>query len=163
MEILFLIIAVILTLIGLIGSVVPALPGASLNFLAILILYFIESGFVSNWILAIFGILTLFTMAFDYIFPILGAKKFGVSKYGIWGLILGMVFGFITFSIIGLIIGAIIGAIFGELVGGKSSGKALNSGFAAFWGVILSMTAKFLVSLAMAIYFFIKFFDYILN
>lgn len=161
MEISFLIIAVALTLVGIIGSVLPALPGASLNFLAIAILYFLKDGLVGEWALAIFGVLTVSTMVFDYIFPVLGAKKFGTSKYGIWGLVIGMVFGFFTLSFIGLILGAVFGAIIGELLGGKNHQNAIGSGFATLWGVVMSTIVKFLISLSMTIYFFIKLAEFI--
>lgn len=156
MEIFFIIVAIILSFIGLIGSVLPALPGAPFNFLAILILYFIKPDSVGLYTLIVLGVLTLVAISVDYILPVIKAKKFGASKYGILGLIIGMVFGFITLSFPGMIIGAVFGAIFGELFSGKKPESALVSGLAAIWGVALATVVKFSISLAMTIYFFVK-------
>lgn len=155
-EIIFLIFAIVFSLLGLVGSVLPVLPGAGLNFIAIVILYFLKPGLISVSALVFFGILTLLAVFSDYILPAAGAKKFGASKYGILGLIVGMVLGFMMFSFIGMMVGAAAGAIFGELIGGKSSEKAMRSGFAAIWGLAISAMIKFSISLIMAIYFFIK-------
>lgn len=161
-EIIFLIIAVIFALLGLAGSVLPVLPGASLNFLAIVILYFLKPGLINIPALILFGILTAIAVFSDYILPAAGAKKFGASKSGILGLVIGMVLGFLMFSFIGMMIGAVAGAIFGELSGGKSSEKAMRSGFAVIWGMALSAILKFSISLIMMIYFFVKLASFIL-
>lgn len=158
-EIIFLIVAVIFALLGLAGSVLPVLPGAGLNFIAIVILYFLKPGLVSVSALVFFGILTLIAVFSDYILPAAGAKKFGASRQGILGLIVGMVLGFMMFSFIGMMAGAILGVIFGELIGGKGSEKAMRSGFAAIWGLAISAILKFSISLIMAIYFFVKLAD----
>lgn len=155
-EIIFLIFAGVCSLLGLVGSVLPVLPGASLNFLAIVILYFSNPGLISVSALIFFGILTLITVFSDYILPVAGAKKLGASRQGILGLIVGMVLGFMMFSFVGMMVGAVAGVIFGELSGGKSSEKAMQSGFAAIWGLAISAMIKFSISLIMAIYFFAK-------
>lgn len=156
MEILFLIIVVIIALIGLAGSIVPALPGAPLNFIAIIILYFLKNGLISNGTLIFFGILTIVAVSADYILPAIKAKKFGATRYGILGLFVGMVFGFVALAFAGMIIGAAVGAILGELIGGKKPENALGSGLAAIWGIALAMAVKFTISLVMTIYLFVK-------
>lgn len=155
-EIIFLIFAIVCSLLGLAGSVLPILPGMSFNFLAIVILYFLKSGLISVSALVFFGILTIMAVFSDYVFPVAGAKKIGYSRYGIWGLVAGMILGFMTFSFIGMMAGAIVGVVLGELSGGKSSEKAMHSGFAVIWGMTLSLIFKFLLSLIMTIYFFVK-------
>ena len=81
MEILFLIVAVCLSFVGLVGSVVPALPGAPLNFIAIVILYFLKPGLIGDGTLIFFGALTVVAVFADYILPAIKAKKFGATDY----------------------------------------------------------------------------------
>ena len=156
MEILLLIVAICLSFIGLIGSVVPALPGAPLNFVAIVILYFLKDGLISEGIMVFFGILTVVAVLVDYVLPAIKAKKFGASRHGILGFFVGMILGFIVLSFVGMMIGAVIGAIFGELMSGKRPESALGSGLAAIWGIVLAMAVKFAIASVMAIYFFVK-------
>lgn len=156
MEILLLIVAICLSLVGLIGSVVPALPGAPLNFVAIAILYFLKDGLISDGTMILFGALTIGAVLVDYVLPAIKAKKFGASRHGILGLFVGMILGFMVLSFVGMMIGAVIGAIFGELMSGKRPESALGSGLAAIWGIVLAMAIKFAIASVMAIYFFVK-------
>lgn len=155
-EIILLIFAIVCSLLGLIGSVLPVLPGVSLSFLAIIILYSLRPGLLSVSALIFFGILTVIAVLSDYVLPATSAKKFGSSKYGILGLFAGMILGFMIFSFVGMMAGAVLGVILGELSGGKSSEIAVRSGFATMRGMLLVAMIKFLISLIMAIYFFVK-------
>ncbi|KKP97406.1 MAG: hypothetical protein US71_C0023G0002 [Parcubacteria group bacterium GW2011_GWD2_38_12] len=156
MEILFLIVAVCLSFVGLVGSVVPALPGAPLNFIAIVILYFLKPGLIGDGTLIFFGALTVVAVFADYILPAIKAKKFGATRYGVLGFFIGMVFGFMALAFAGMMIGAVLGAILGELISGKRPESALGSGLAVIWGIALAMAIKFTIASVMAIYFFIK-------
>lgn len=156
MEIFFLIIAIIVTLVGLVGSVAPVLPGTPLNFLAIVILYFLKDGLIGTWVVVLFGVLTVVAMLVDYVLPVMKVRKFGASRHGILGLFIGMALGFLVLSFVGMVIGAFLGTIFGELMSGKKPENALNLGLAAIWGFALTTLVKFGISLIMAIYFFVK-------
>lgn len=155
-EIILWIVAVVFSLVGLAGSVIPALPGVTLNFLAIVILYFLKDDFVSIYTIAFFSLLTILAFAVDFVLPAIKARKFGASKYGLWGLVIGMVLGFFTLAFIGMIVGALVGAATGELMGGKKMREAARSSLAAFGGTIMAMIVKLGISLTMAIYFFFK-------
>lgn len=155
-SIIFWILAIGFSLIGLAGSVLPALPGATFNFLAIVALYFLKDDFVSIYTILFFAFLTFLAFAVDFVLPAIKAKKFGASKYGMAGLVIGMILGFLTLAFIGMIVGALVGAIAGELLDGKKMREAANSGFAALGGTILAMIVKFGISLTMTIYFFAK-------
>ena len=100
------------------------------------------------------GIITLTVTVFDYILPLLTAQKFGASKYGIWGSILGMIIGIIIFPPFGLLIGAFLGAVLGEFIFNIDTKKSLKAGFGVFIGTILSIFIKLGTSGAIAFYFF---------
>ena len=91
--------------------------------------------------------------ALDYLLPAVGAKKFGASKYGFWGAIIGMLLGIIFVPPLGIIIGAFLGAISGELIAGKEASKALKAGWGVFVGVMVGMLLKLILAGVMTFYF----------
>jgi uncharacterized protein YqgC (DUF456 family) len=149
---------IVLNVLGVLGNALPVIPGAPLNFLALIMLYFAKAGSVSFGALIIFGILTILAVVSDNVLPLLGAKVYGSSKYGIIGSLIGMLVGFVAFSFLGMIVGMMLGTIGGELWAGKKQGVAIKSGMASFVGMIASIIFKVLVSGAMAIYFVVKLF-----
>src|SRR6202022_1312800 len=105
---------------GLIGSVLPAVPGATI-ILAAAVIHRIMLGSEKSigWRgLVILFLLTLVTYALDFLSGYFGAKYFGATKWGMFGAIIGAIVG-IFFGIIGLFIGPVIGAIAGEFIAGK--------------------------------------------
>lgn len=148
-----LIIIILVMIIGAIGTILPAIPGAPL-ILAAAIIYGFYEGFhkVTLFSLIILGIITLITILIDYLSGIVGAKKYGASKYGIGGAILGGIAG-IPFGIIGLFIGPIVGAVIGELISGKELTQSFKIGLGSFLGLIGGSLIKFAFSIAMIIYF----------
>jgi uncharacterized protein YqgC (DUF456 family) len=91
----------------------------------------------------------------DYVLPIAGAKKYGASKYGLWGSIAGVILGLFVFPPWGMIFGAFVGACVGELVAGKDSRSALRAGWGVFMGNIASAAVK-LTYCAVVLFFFVK-------
>jgi uncharacterized protein len=144
MEVALIILCVILTLAGLAGCVLPAIPGPPLNFIALLLLQWIWHGY--NIItLVLLGIVTVVVLVLDYMIPVWGAKIFGATKYGIWGSIIGMLAG-IFLTPIGMIGGLLIGAIVGDMLAGKRPLEALKSGAGTFLGTVAGMLVKLIVS-----------------
>lgn len=90
-------------------------------------------------------LITAIITAADYLIPIVGAKKFGGSKSGIYGSIIGLIVGMVFFPPIGIIVGPMIGAILGELVIGKKRNEALKSGVGTFVGFILGTLLKVII------------------
>ncbi|HPK86865.1 MAG TPA: DUF456 domain-containing protein, partial [Atribacterota bacterium] len=79
-------IGILLNIVGIIGIVIPAMPGIVLNYIALILLYISKGkNVVSLETIIIFGLLTLMVAMLDYILPLLGAKKFGASRMGIAG------------------------------------------------------------------------------
>ena len=132
--IVLIILGLLFALMGLIGCILPVIPGPSLSFFSLIILSYAKNWepFSVTFLIVIAG-LTILATVVDYVIPAIGAKKYGASKLGIWGSIIGMIFGLFIFPPWGMLIGAIIGALAGELAGGKKGKKALQ----ASWGVFV--------------------------
>lgn len=154
MDVLLIIIGIILTITGIVGCIIPAVPGPPLNYLSIILIELIVPEAFSSNFLIIFAVLTIFVSVLDYVLPVWGAKLFGVSKYGIWGSFLGMIIGIIFFPPVGMILGLIIGAVTGEMLAGKDDSEILKAGFASFILSISMIILKFSLSAIMAFYFF---------
>jgi len=145
----------ILIILGLIGCIVPALPGPPLSFIALLILA-IAHGFtppLTSKLILIMLMAMIVVTALDYVIPATGAKKYGSSKWGIWGAILGMIIGIIYFPPLGMIVGAFLGAVAVEMLVGKSSKEALKAGWGVFIGTLFGTILKLIASGVMTYYF----------
>lgn len=151
-----LIIGIVLMVLGIIGSIIPWLPGPILSFLGLIMLYFGKPDSISVFSLIIFGSLVAVLIVFNYIAPILGAKFSGASKKGLIGAILGCLIGFILLSVIGVFIGAFLGAVIGEAIGGKKNLKALKAGIGTLAGSFFMIIIQIIFSIFLAIYFLIN-------
>ena len=149
------VLGIIFILIGIIGCVIPGVAGPPFSFLALICLSIVKKWEpFSSKFLIILGILTVIVQALDYMLPAVGAKKFGASKYGFWGAVIGMLFGIIFFPPFGIIVGAFLGAISGELIAGKETSNALKAGWGVFVGVMIGMLLKLILAGVMTFYFF---------
>ncbi|MBR5189210.1 MAG: DUF456 domain-containing protein, partial [Paludibacteraceae bacterium] len=95
MDVLLFIVSALLMLVGIIGSVVPALPGPPLSYVGLLLLQLTDKVQFSTSFLVVWGIVVLAVTILDYLLPIWTTKKVGGSKAGINGSIIGMVVGII--------------------------------------------------------------------
>ncbi|MFY0651822.1 MAG: DUF456 domain-containing protein [Cyclobacteriaceae bacterium] len=139
---------------GVIGCLLPILPGPPLGFAALLVLQLKEAAPFSLNFLIIWAVITVVVFAMDYVIPPLTTKKFGGSKKGMIGSTIGLVLGLIFFPPFGLILGAFAGAFIGELIEGKDNRNALRSAFGAFVGFITGTLLKLVVVVTMGYYFF---------
>ncbi len=142
---------------GLIGSIVPVLPGPPLSWIGLLLLYLTDA-IPNDWIfLTITLIIALVVFALDYIIPAIGTKKFGGSKAGMIGTSIGLIIGILSPIPGGIIIGPFVGALIGELTNKADTQTALKAAFGSFLGFITGTLLKFIVAI---IYFglFIKIF-----
>ena len=154
MDVVLIIIGIILLLVGFVGSIIPGIPGPPIAYLGMLIQVFkTENPFTAKF-LVIWALIMIAVSVLDYIVPVIGTKKFGGSKRGIWGSIIGLFVGIFFFPPIGLIIGPFLGAFIGELTGGKETQSALKAGFGSFIGFITGVVLKLVVTGLMAYYFF---------
>lgn len=152
---LLIIIGLVISLIGLIGCIIPALPGPPLSFLSLVILEFAIDGAFTIEFFYLWGGITIAVVLLDYILPILGAKVYKASSYGIWGSIFGMIVGIIFFPPFGMILGLFAGAVLGEVIAGKKELEALKVGGATFLASMIMIFIKLAVSGVM-LYYFVK-------
>ncbi|RJP60819.1 MAG: DUF456 domain-containing protein [Ignavibacteriales bacterium] len=152
-EIVIIFVGTILSIAGLIGCILPVVPGPPLNYLAILLIHFTDLANFSTRFLIVYFLLNIAVIVFDFILPVYGAKHYGASRKGIWGSVIGLIIGLFFFPPFGIIIGTLIGAIVGELIAGKSESQALKAGFATFIASLIMVVAKFVLSGIMTFYF----------
>jgi uncharacterized protein YqgC (DUF456 family) len=148
MESLWIIITVLIMLVGLVGTFIPFLPGIPLIY-GCYIFYGLGTGWKAYGAGAIIAwtIVTAATMLLDFYAGSLGAKRYGASKAGMWGSILGGIIGTVAVGFPGLIIGPFVGAVAGELMAGRSHPEALRSG----WGTIIGFLGGSLLKIAVGV------------
>ncbi|MDD5289823.1 MAG: DUF456 domain-containing protein [Patescibacteria group bacterium] len=146
-------------ILGIIGSVMPAMPGPILGFLGIIFLHYGKPDSVSISSLIVFGSIVVFLLLIDYFVPIFGAKFSGASKRGLFGAFLGSLIGLVYFPPLGIFVGAFLGAVAGELIGGKKGPQALKAGVGTLVGSASMIILQTIFSLFLAVYFFIKLFS----
>ncbi len=156
MDILLAIIGGVLILAGIAGSIVPVLPGPPLGFAGLLFLHFTAYAEFSTTFLIVFGIIAMGITVIDYFVPAWGTKKFGGTKYGRNGAMVGIFVGLFVFPPFGIILGPFAGAFVGELIhDSKNTSKALKSGFGSFVGFLLGTGLKLIISIIFT-YYYIK-------
>ena len=148
-----LVLAILLMIIGLVGCVVPVLPGPPISFAGLLVLHFTRfADFTVNFLL-LMGVIALIVTLLDYMVPIWGTKKLGGSKAGIWGATIGMIIGIFFFPPIGIILGPLIGAIVAELLRDEKFNKSFRAGMGSLLGFMLGVGLKLIASFVMTFYF----------
>jgi uncharacterized protein YqgC (DUF456 family) len=141
--------AVVLAVLGLAGLVLPAIPGAPMLFAGLVLAAWAEGfAYVGVGTLAILGALAVLTYAVDFLAGAFGAKRFGASKRGMLGALLGAVVG-IFFGLPGVLLGPFVGAVLGELSTRRSLGEAGRAGFGATLGLVLGAAAKLALAFSM--------------
>lgn len=165
MDIFLLVFSFVLLLIGLIGCVLPILPGPPISFAAMLMLHFSSYGEFSNKNLWFFGIVAIVVTILDYIIPVWGTKKFGGSKRGQWGATIGLFIGvfFAPFGMVSMILGPFIGAYVGEISGGRDSKSAFKSALGSFLGFLMGTGLKLAVSGIITYLFVLEVWSYFFN
>ena len=138
----FLIVAILLVGLGILGTVLPALPGAPLVFLGLLLAAWAEGFRKVGWFpLSILAILTLLTFVVDFFAASLGAKRVGASWLALAGAALGTIAG-LFFSLPGVILGPFVGAVLGEYAARRSWSQARRVGFGTWLGMLIAIAGK---------------------
>lgn len=154
MDLLLISIAVILLLLGIIGCLVPMLPGPPLSFAALL--QFTSRSPFTEEFLVMWGLITVAVTVLDYWVPIYGTKKLGGTKWGVWGAAIGLIIGLFVFPPFGIFTGPLIGALLGELIAGQDFSKALRSALGSFVGFVAGTIMKLVVSVILSYHFIIN-------
>ena len=153
MDVFLAILGTICIIIGVLGSLLPILPGPPISYAGVLLLHFTRYAQYSTRFLVLFAILTAVVAVLDYVIPVWGTKKFGGSKYGTWGATIGVVVG-IFMGPVGMVVGPFIGAVVGEMIYGKKSNEAFRAGLGSFIGFITGTLMKIVLSVILAFHFF---------
>jgi len=154
MEIFLIILGCLFLLAGLIGCFVPVLPGPPLAYIALLLLQIGPVVPFSLKFMFIMATVVAGVTFIDYLIPALGAKKWGGSRYGIIGALIGVIMGFFIFPPFGFIVFPLLGALVGEILNGASTNNAFKAAFGTFVGLLLGTLLKFSITIIIAYYFF---------
>lgn len=141
MDIVLIIISFLLVLGGLLGCVLPVLPGPPLAYVGLLLAHATDKVEFSVVQLVSWLVLVIVLQVLDYVTPLLGSKCTGGSEYGNRGCIAGTILG-LFFMPWGIVAGPFIGAVLGELLGGKDLQHALKAGTGTFLGVVFGVLLK---------------------
>ena len=155
-EVAVLIIGLLLNGLGILGCIIPALPGPFISWLSLFLFFLLPDHELSTTTLVITGIIMAIVTALDYVVPMLGAKKFGSSREGVIGGMIGIVVGLFFFPPFGIILGPLVGTVIGDIISGGTFTKALNSGVGSLLGFIVGTSIKLIFSIAVLTVFTIK-------
>lgn len=141
------ILAIALIVIGLIGAVLPSLPGLPMIFGGIWLAAAVDGyRHLSMTWLIILGVLAAIGIAMDFVAASLGAKRVGASSQAIWGASIGTLVG-LFFGLPGLILGPFVGALLGELISSKSMLRSTHVGVSTWLGLLFGTLVKLVLSI----------------
>jgi uncharacterized protein len=153
MHVLWFIIAALLIAAGLVGAIVPVLPGVPLIFGGLWLLAGVDHyRHVSPWWLFGIACIGAVGLTLDLLAGALGATRVGASRRAVWGALLGTVIG-VFFGLPGLLLGPFFGAVAGELAAGNSVLRSAHVGMSAWAGLIFGTIVKLVSSVTMVALF----------
>ncbi len=155
-DIIITVIGSLLVIVGIVGSVLPVLPGQVFSWVALLLLRFTSEPSFTTRFLVIWALITAGVTFLDYVVPMWGTKKFGGTKAGVWGAGIGVIAGIFLFPPVGLIVGPFLGAVTGELINGAKGNDALKAGLGSFLGFVAGTLMKLVISVIMGYYFVVN-------
>ncbi len=161
LTILLIVLGALCLLTGIVGCVVPVLPGPPISYVGILLMHFTDEYDYSLTTLLVLLALVILVTVLDFIIPMLGSKYMGAGKWGTWGGFFGTIVGLFYVSVtwgLSLLIGPFIGAFIGEKLSGKGWHDALVAGFGSFLGFVIGTLLKVLLCLYMIYEFIAVFF-----
>lgn len=162
MDILFVVIGFFLMLLGILGSILPVIPGTPISWAGLIVLFLAPSLEFDWTFITITGIVAIFIYVMDYIIPAMGTKKFGGSRAGAWGTTIGLIVGIIAPIPLGILIGPFLGALIGELIFNETEGpKAFKAALGSFIGFLASTFMKFFAtSVYLCMFLYLVFWEY---
>ena len=148
-NILWWVLAALVVIAGLAGTIIPALPGVPLVFMGLLIIAWAGDFATIGWpTVGILAALTLAGWLVDLVAGALGARYLGASKRSFWGATIGAIVG-LFFGLPGIILGPFIGAVVGELSGGRTITQSGRAGLGAWIGMVVATAAKLAIAFLM--------------
>jgi uncharacterized protein YqgC (DUF456 family) len=162
MDYFLLALSIICMIAGVLGCFLPVLPGPPLNYAGLLLAHFSRFAEFDVSTLVILGCATIIVQILEYVVPAWGTRRFGGSKYGSWGSVIGLIIGTFFLSIgplglVGIIGGPFLGAYIGEMIAQKNKQNALRAAFGSFIGFLAGVAMKIALSIAMVVILVIQF------
>ena len=151
MDTLWIILGLLCILAGLAGSILPVLPGPPVAFVGLMLQLFREPDPFTTKFLWIWAGIVVLSVILDLVIPLWGTRRFGGSRYGVWGTSIGFLLAF-WMGPVGIIAGPFLGAFVGELVGGQSTRSSLRAATGSFIGFLLGSLMKIILCLLMGYY-----------
>lgn len=149
------IIAVILGLVGLVGCLLPVIPGPPLSWVGLLLVFLTHPEGMTTSLLIVWLVITVVVTILDYVAPSWITKKTGGSKAAARGTLVGLILGLIFFPPWGMIVGSFLGALIAEVVvNGSEVADSVKPAFGSFLGFLLSTGLKLTASGVMLFYIF---------
>ena len=139
----------VLILVGLAGTIIPALPGIPMIFAGGWLIAYLEYYQFFGWgTLIALGVLTVISLIIDWVSQTMGAQKAGATKLGLTGAFVGTIVG-IPFGLVGIFLFPVIGAFVGEMIGHRDMRKAGKVSWATWIGMIAGIAAKLAIAFIM--------------
>jgi uncharacterized protein YqgC (DUF456 family) len=155
MDIVWMLLGAVLLVVGLVGCILPFLPGPPLCFVALLVQQLRGSAPFSSEFLWIMAGVTALVVVLEFVIPVYGAKRYGGSKFGMWGCTIGLLVG-MWLGPLGLIVGPFLGALIGELLF-TNPGTAIRAAMGSFIGFLAGTLLKLIACFVMIWYYVISF------
>lgn len=153
MDIALSIAAFILAILGIVGCIVPALPGVLLSFAGLLCAWFTSYSSMSATALWLWLAVVVVVSAADYYLPAWMTRRFGGSRAGAIGATVGVFAGFFFFPPVGIVLGPFAGAVLGELINDKQDvAKAFKVGFGSFLSFVVGTGLKLVVAIGILVH-----------
>ena len=152
MDIFLMVLAFFCLFLGLIGAIVPILPGPPISYLGLWLLKWSGFGEFSATFMWVWAAITLIVTVADYILPGWMTKRLGGSKRATRGATIGMIVGMFILPPFGLIVGTFLGAFLGELLNESDNDKALQVAAGSFMAFLCGTGIKLVAGAVMLLY-----------
>ena len=149
MDIALWVLAALLIVVGVAGTVLPALPGIPLIFGGVLLAAFIDDfQRISGWTVGVLAVLAVLGLVVDYVAAALSARRAGASRQGVIGAAIGTVAGIFT-GLWGLVFMPLVGAAMGEFIAQRDALRAGKVGIATWLGLLVGTATKVAIAFTM--------------
>ncbi len=154
MELIWIVLAGLLIVVGLIGAFLPVIPGLPFSYLGLFVLHLAGVTTYSTTFLVVWAIVIVAILVLENLIPAYTTKKFGGTVYGATGSMIGMILGMFFMPPIGFFLGSLVGAFLGELLYKQDVHVALRSAWGSFLGFLTGTMIKTFVAAMFAVMFF---------
>ena len=142
---------ILLCLVAILGSILPLIPGPPIAYVGLLLQQLRDPNpFTTKFLLVWAGVVVL-VLLLDYVIPLWGTRRFGGTKYGVWGCTIGFIAAF-WMGPFGVIVGPFLGAFVGELIGGQTTHHSFRAALGSFVGFLMGSFLKLVASFLMMFY-----------